>query len=388
MILGAAIQWLAFGLFALLAVLGALGMTTTMSMFRSGIFLMASFIGVAGLFILLSADLIGLLQIMMYIGGMLVMILFMLLFSMDPGGAMMAGMQISPVERLFSRGLKPTGDSGGHQGHDMAGMGDCDGSSSTDDEHGQSDAPGDSMAGMDHGSMKMDMVGDGNVAHPAHHHAAMNHAGPDGMQTMGKDSGPEQSTGAVDHSWMTHGEMDAGQAQDYHAMPHGEEPGQVSPERGSGQAQMDHSTMGHGKMDMGSVDHSDMDMGGMSGMDHGKMDHGDMDMGGMDMSMVTPARPWAAWLGLAVTAVLVGLLLWRPAWPLSSAVPDPDSPRQIGMLLMGKYMIAFEGAGLLILLGIFGAVFLQRPGSYPSDPGRRAYVTADQNPVPISKDEP
>ena len=87
--------------------LGALGMTTTMSMFRSGIFLMASFIGVAGLFILLSADLIGLLQIMMYIGGMLVMILFMLLFSMDPGGAMMAGMEMSPVERLFSRGLKP-----------------------------------------------------------------------------------------------------------------------------------------------------------------------------------------------------------------------------------------------------------------------------------------
>ncbi|WP_415790135.1 NADH-quinone oxidoreductase subunit J [Deinococcus saxicola] len=103
--------------------------------------------------------------------------------------------------------------------------------------------------------------------------------------------------------------------------------------------------------------------------------------------MVTPARPWAAWLGLAVTAVLVGLLLWRPAWPLSSAVPDPDSPQQIGMLLMGKYMIAFEGAGLLILLGIFGAVFLQRPGSHPSDPGREAYVTADKNPVPISKDE-
>lgn len=44
-------------------------MTMTMSMFRSGVFLMASFIGVAGLFILLSADLIGLLQVMMYVGG-------------------------------------------------------------------------------------------------------------------------------------------------------------------------------------------------------------------------------------------------------------------------------------------------------------------------------
>ncbi|OLV17275.1 NADH-ubiquinone oxidoreductase chain J [Deinococcus marmoris] len=380
-------QWLAFGLFALLAVLGALGMTTTMSMFRSGIFLMASFIGVAGLFILLSADLIGLLQIMMYIGGMLVMILFMLLFSMDPGGAMMAGMQMSPVERLFSRGLKPQGenDGNGHQGHDMAGMGHGDASSSADDGHGQADAPSDGMAGMDHGSMKMDM-GDGNRAHPAHHHAAMNHAGADEAQMTHGDSGPEQSTWGADHSRMTHGEMDAGQTQAHHAMPHGEEPGPVSPESGSGQAQMDHSSMDHGKMDMG----------GMSGMDHGDMQmdgdmggmNGDMDMGGMDMSMVTPARPWAAWLGLAVTAVLVGLLLWRPAWPISNVAFSTDSPQQIGMLLMGKYMIAFEGAGLLILLGIFGAVFLQRPGSHPSDPGREAYVTADKNPVPISKDEP
>lgn len=122
-------------------------------------------------------------------------------------------------------------------------------------------------------------------------------------------------------------------------------------------------------------------------MGHGGMDHGDMDMGGMDMSMVTPARPWAAGVGIAFSAAMVGLLLWRPAWPLSSAAFSTDSPQQIGTLLMGKYMIAFEGAGLLILLGIFGAVFLQRPGSHPSDSGREAYVTADKNPVPISKDD-
>ncbi|WP_415790132.1 NADH-quinone oxidoreductase subunit J, partial [Deinococcus saxicola] len=201
-------------------------MTTTMSMFRSGIFLMASFIGVAGLFILLSADLIGLLQIMMYIGGMLVMILFMLLFSMDPGGAMMAGMDMSPVERLFSRGLKPTGDSDGHQGHDMAGMGHGDASRHSDNEQGQADVPGD---GMDHGSMDM---GDGNGAHPAHHHATMKHAGADEMQMVAEDFTAEQSTGGANHSQMTHGEMGEGQAHDHHAMPHGEEPGPVSPEGG------------------------------------------------------------------------------------------------------------------------------------------------------------
>ncbi len=238
MTLNLGVQWAAFGLFSLIAVLGALGMATTMSMFRSGIFLMSSFIGVAGLFILLSADLIGLLQVMMYIGGMLVMILFMLLFSVDPGGAMMAGMQMSPVERLFSLGLKPKDD-----------------------------------------------------------------------QQQGE-------------------------------------------------------------------------------MDHPGMDHGDSDMGGMDMSMVTPARPWAAVLGILVGAALVFLLLWRPSWPQSLATPDPDPARQVGTLLMGKYMMAFEGAGLLILLGIFGAVMLQRPGSHPSEEDRAALVTADENPTPIEVSEP
>ncbi|MGG3815395.1 NADH-quinone oxidoreductase subunit J, partial [Methylorubrum rhodesianum] len=103
----AAFELTAFATCAFVAVAGALGMTTTMSMFRSGIFLMASFIGVAGLFILLSADLIGLLQVMMYIGGFLVMILFMVLVMHDPGGAMMAGMDLAPLERWSSLGLVP-----------------------------------------------------------------------------------------------------------------------------------------------------------------------------------------------------------------------------------------------------------------------------------------
>ena len=44
----ATFEIIAFTVSAFIAIVGALGMTTTMSMFRSGIFLMASFIGVAG----------------------------------------------------------------------------------------------------------------------------------------------------------------------------------------------------------------------------------------------------------------------------------------------------------------------------------------------------
>lgn len=209
--LSAAAQWIAFGVFSFLAIAGALGMTTTMSMFRSGIFLMASFFGVAGLFILLSADLLGLLQVMMYTGGMLVMILFMVLFSHDPGGDMMTSqMKLPLVEKLFSLGL----DRGEHGGHG---------------QHG-----------------------------------------------------------------------------------------------------------GHG------------DMPDMS-----------------DMSMFTSIKKPAAVLALITGSSIITLLLAVPAWPTVREIPDPDSARRIGDLLMNKYMIAFEGAGLLILLGIFGAVFVQRPGAHP-----------------------
>jgi NADH-quinone oxidoreductase subunit J len=268
MILGEIAQIVAFVVFSVIAVAGALGMATTMSMFRSGIFLMASFIGVAGLFILLSADLLSLLQVMMYIGGMLVMILFMVLFSHDPGGSMMAGMEISPVERFFSLGLQS--EEGGHEHH-------------------------------------------------SHQH--------DDMEMSDRDEADDQ-----------------------------------------------HDTHQHDDMEM-----SDGDEAGDQ--------HGDMDMGDMDMSMVTPIRPLATVLATLIGALLVALLLLRPAaWPISGTAPDPRSAMRVGYLLMDKYMMAFEGAGLLILTGIFGAVMISRPGQHPSEKSREARVEMDAPPAPIADD--
>lgn len=259
MILEPIAQWGAFAVFAFIAVAGALGMATTMSMFRSGIFLMASFIGVAGLFILLSADLLSLLQVMMYIGGMLVMILFMVLFSHDPGGAMMAGMmELPPIERFFSLGL-----------------------ASNRHEHG------------DHADGRQQ-----------HHHS------------KGQDERNDKE----------------------------------KPEVGK--------------------------------QDHEAGEHGGMDMS--DMSMTTPMKPYAAVLATLVGVLLVALLLLRPAWPVSPMTPGPYSAEQVGSLLMGKYMIAFEGAGLLILIGIFGAVLVSRPGQYPDAGRRHARVAVDAPPAQIA----
>lgn len=60
-----------------------------MSMYRAGLALMSSLTALAGLFILLDADLLAAVQVMMNVGGMLVMILFMVMAMMDPGGEMM-----------------------------------------------------------------------------------------------------------------------------------------------------------------------------------------------------------------------------------------------------------------------------------------------------------
>ncbi len=276
------VEIVAFALSAFIAVAGALGMATTMSMFRSAIFLMASFMGVAGLFILLSADLLGLLQIMMYIGGMLVMVLFMVLFMPDPGGAMMAAMpdMMIPVERLFSLGLKQKNPAGGppEAGHVPP----------AHESHGE----------------------DGGAHGPHEHHHSIDH----------------RHNGDEDRHHNHNDETDGGDQQT------------------------------------------------MSGMDMS------------DMSMVTPVRQWAALLAIATGCVLIALLLLRPSWPVSSAVPDPRSARQIGSLLMDKYMIGFEGAGFLILISIFGAVFISGSGQHPGRRDRDARAAAAGAPPKIEGD--
>lgn len=212
----------------------------------------------------------------------------------DTPGAMMAGMDMTLIERLFSKGLVPLGRPHGGRMH------------------------GDHKGGQDSDNQEND---------------AAEHAGGD-------------------------------RRRDRHSMQHG------------AHAAPDHPSMQHVD-DTGHEGHA---------RHHGDGNHSSTEMGEMDMSMVTPIRPVAAWLAVAVGILLVGMLLLRPAWRVVDALPDPDSARRIGQLLMEKYMVAFEGAGFLILIGIFGAVLLARPSTYPDDSSRSAKVAVDEKPEPIAHD--
>ncbi len=67
---------LAFALFAAMTIGGSLMCIWERSVVRSAFCLMATFTGVAGLFILLESDFIAMAQILIYVGGILVLILF------------------------------------------------------------------------------------------------------------------------------------------------------------------------------------------------------------------------------------------------------------------------------------------------------------------------
>jgi len=69
-------EGLAFGLFAFLTLGGGLTCVFERSVVRSAFALLATFSGTAGLFLLLGADFLAMAQILIYVGGILVLILF------------------------------------------------------------------------------------------------------------------------------------------------------------------------------------------------------------------------------------------------------------------------------------------------------------------------
>ena len=80
---------------------------------------------------------------------------------------------------------------------------------------------------------------------------------------------------------------------------------------------------------------------------------------GMDMDMTNAFMRPGALLALTFFAISIAVIFLTP-FPFLPSQPPQHQPLAIGSALLGNYMVAFEGAGLLILLAIAGATMLGR----------------------------
>ena len=89
-------------LFAFIAMtlLGAIGVLLTNNVLLSAFYLLASFLGMAGLFVLKGAAFVGVTQIMVYVGGVLILMIFGIMYTartsnekkiLSPGGNYILG---------------------------------------------------------------------------------------------------------------------------------------------------------------------------------------------------------------------------------------------------------------------------------------------------------
>jgi NADH-quinone oxidoreductase subunit J len=63
------------------ALIGAIGVVTMRNLFRAALFLVLSFIGVAGFYILLEAEFLAMIQILVYVGAISILIIFAIMLS-------------------------------------------------------------------------------------------------------------------------------------------------------------------------------------------------------------------------------------------------------------------------------------------------------------------
>ncbi len=99
---------LVFYFLAVLAVGGAAGVALSRNILYSALGLLASLMGVAGIYIYLGADFVAVSQVMIYIGGVLVLILFAVMLTNRIGDVNISNASLGwPGASLFAAGLLP-----------------------------------------------------------------------------------------------------------------------------------------------------------------------------------------------------------------------------------------------------------------------------------------
>ena len=72
-----------FWVIAVSSIIAALGVVLLRDLFRAALFLIVSFLGVAGIFILLRAEFLAVVQVLVYVGAISVLIIFAILMTRD-----------------------------------------------------------------------------------------------------------------------------------------------------------------------------------------------------------------------------------------------------------------------------------------------------------------
>jgi NADH:ubiquinone oxidoreductase subunit 6 (subunit J) len=75
------IQHVVFIILSAIALIGALGVVLNRRLFRSALFLVLSFVGVAGFYILLEVELLAMIQLLIYVGAIAILIIFAIMLS-------------------------------------------------------------------------------------------------------------------------------------------------------------------------------------------------------------------------------------------------------------------------------------------------------------------
>ncbi|MFC2037310.1 NADH-quinone oxidoreductase subunit J [Chloroflexota bacterium] len=70
-----------FALLSAIALIGAVGSVTVRNLFHAALFLVLSFVGVAGYYILLEAELLAMVQLLVYVGAISILIIFAIMLS-------------------------------------------------------------------------------------------------------------------------------------------------------------------------------------------------------------------------------------------------------------------------------------------------------------------
>ncbi|MBS3760389.1 NADH-quinone oxidoreductase subunit J [Halodesulfurarchaeum sp.] len=80
------IESLTFALFAVVTIASSLGVVLVEDVWHSALFLGAALLSVAVHFLLLKAAFLAAVQILVYVGGVLILIAFAVMLTRDPGG--------------------------------------------------------------------------------------------------------------------------------------------------------------------------------------------------------------------------------------------------------------------------------------------------------------